>query len=331
MRIKEKRVVVLCIHCYALITIYGDAEVLYYNNIDDLELENPSVVTLGKFDGMHLGHRKLINRVKEISSQRNLNSVMFTFDAPPKAKIENNAYKTIFTKDEKRMLAEKFGIDVLVECPFSESIRNMSADDFICNILLDKIHAKAVVAGTDFRFGKNRQGDAKYLIDNAEKFGFTADIIEKETDESGRDISSTFVREELEKGNIEKANSLLGFDYFISGKIISGMHLGRNLGFPTINITPSSEKLLPPNGVYASFTEINGKTYGSISNIGVKPTVGGTKTGVETFVLDFNEDIYGMNVSVKLCEFMRPEKKFESVDELKTRVYSDIERRKEKL
>ena len=304
---------------------------LYYNSIDDLELKNPSVVTLGKFDGMHIGHRKLIKRVEEISSQRNLTSVMFTFDAPPKAIIENNAYKSIFAKNEKRQLADKFGIDVLVECPFVETIRNMSAKEFIQDILLNKINAKAVVAGTDFRFGKNRQGDAAYLADNAGKMGFTADIIEKETDASGRDISSTYVREELEKGNIEKVNSLLGFDYFISGEIVSGMHLGRNLGFPTINIVPPCEKLLPPNGVYASLTEINGKVYASISNIGIKPTVGGKNLGVETFVLDFNENIYGMKAKVRLHEFMRPEVKFKSVDELKKQVYSDIERRKESL
>ena len=304
---------------------------LYYNNIDDLKLSKSSVVTLGKFDGMHIGHRKLIKRVEEISSQRNLSSVMFTFDVPPRAKIENNTYKNIFTKDEKRALAEKFGIDVLVECPFGEAIRNMSAEDFVRDILLRRINAKAVVAGTDFRFGKNRQGDADYLLNNADKMGFTADIIEKETDETGRDISSTYVREEVECGHIEKANSLLGFEYFISGEVVSGMHLGRSLGFPTINIVPPQEKLLPPNGVYASLTEIGTLVYASISNIGVKPTVGGKELGVETFVLDFNENLYGMKANVRLLKFMRPEKKFASIEELKKQVDSDIEKRRESL
>ena len=288
----------------------------------------PSVVTLGKFDGMHTGHQKLIEKVREIAKERKLQAVMFTFDISPQIKIGKSDYKLIVTRKEKFMLAEKFGIDVLVECPFNEQIRNMSAEDFIKDILIGKINTKAVVAGTDFKFGKNRQGDADYLKKNAAMFGFSVDILEKEKD-GGRDISSTFVREELAKGNIEKANKLLGFEYFLIGEVIGGTHIGRNLGFPTINMAPQPDKLLPPNGVYASLTEIDGKTYKSISNIGVKPTVNGKELGAETFIFDFDGNLYGKTAVVKLLDFMRPEKKFDSVEDLKKQVYTDIQNRKE--
>ena len=288
----------------------------------------PSVVTLGKFDGMHTGHQKLIEKVREIAKERKLQAVMFTFDISPQIKIGKSDYKLIVTRKEKLMLAEKFGIDVLVECPFNEQIRNMSAEDFIKDILIGKINTKAVVAGTDFKFGKNRQGDADYLKKNSAMFGFSVDILEKEKD-GGRDISSTFVREELAKGNIEKANKLLGFEYFLIGEVIGGTHIGRNLGFPTINMAPQPDKLLPPNGVYASLTEIDGKTYKSISNIGVKPTVNGKELGAETFIFDFDGNLYGKTAVVKLLDFMRPEKKFDSVEDLKKQVYTDIQNRKE--
>ncbi|HIV16877.1 MAG TPA: bifunctional riboflavin kinase/FAD synthetase [Candidatus Alectryocaccobium stercorigallinarum] len=288
----------------------------------------PSVVTLGKFDGMHTGHQKLIEKVREIAKERKLQAVMFTFDISPQIKIGKSDYKLIVTRKEKLMLAEKFGIDVLVECPFNEQIRNMSAEDFIKDILIGKINTKAVVAGTDFKFGKNRQGDADYLKKNAAMFGFSVDILEKEKD-GGRDISSTYVREELAKGNIEKANKLLGFEYFLIGEVIGGTHIGRNLGFPTINMAPQPDKLLPPNGVYASLTEIDRKMYKSISNIGVKPTVNGKELGAETFIFDFDGNLYGKTAVVKLLDFMRPEKKFDSVEDLKKQVYTDIQNRKE--
>jgi riboflavin kinase/FMN adenylyltransferase len=301
---------------------------IYYNDLEKIKLNYPSVVTLGKFDGMHIGHQKLISKVDEIAGERNLQAVMFTFDTPPQIKIGKSDHRLIVTKDEKRVLAEKFGIDAFVECPFNEHIRNMSAEDFISGVLVDRLKTKAVVAGTDFKFGKNRQGDARFLKENALRFGLDVYIIEKEKD-GDRDISSTYIREELAEGNIEKANRLLGFEYFILGEVVGGMHIGRNLGFPTINMIPQADKLLPPNGVYASLTDVGGVTYRSISNIGVKPTVGGKELGVETFILDFSGDLYGKTAEVKLLKFMRPEKKFSSVEELKKQVDADIKNRKE--
>lgn len=300
---------------------------LYYRNLEDIKQEVPTVVTLGKFDGMHVGHQKLIKKVDEIAKKRDLQAVMFTFGTAPQVMIGKSDHKFIVTNKEKQFLAEKFGIDVLVECPFTNELRNMSAEDFITEILVKKLKAEAVVAGTDFHFGKNRQGDAEYLKNNAERFGISADIIDKEKD-GDRDISSTYVREELAAGNIEKVNELLGFDYFILGEVVSGMHIGSTLGFPTINMIPPEEKLLPPNGVYDSLTEVDGKTYVSITNIGSKPTVGGKKLGVETFILNFSGDLYGKTAGIKLLKYTRPEIKFDSVDKLKAQIEKDISARK---
>ncbi len=301
---------------------------LYYNDLEKLELGTPSVVTLGKFDGMHRGHQKLIKKAKEIAVKTGGRTVMFTFDVPPQTAFGQDVNGRIVTSLEKRLLAERFGIDVFVECPFTERLRGMSAEEFMDGILKRRLCASAIVAGEDFRFGKDRGGDAAFLLDNSARFGIEAHIVEKEKD-GGRDISSTYIREEIEKGDIKNADRLLGYDYFILGQIVHGKRLGRNLGFPTINITPPTDKLLPPNGVYASATHIDGKSYKSISNIGVKPTVGGGRLGVETFILDFSGDLYGKEVEISLSDFIRPEMRFDSIEQLKERVIYDIEKRRE--
>lgn len=301
----------------------------YYNDINNLNIASGSVVTLGKFDGMHLGHQKLLKRVREISDTRNLSSVMFTFSAPPATAMGGAEQKLIVTREEKKLLAQRFGMDIFIECPFNDSLKNMTADDFVNDVLINRINARAVVAGTDFHFGKNRQGDAAFLEKNAGLFSYGVDIIDKEKD-GERDISSTYVREELAAGHIEKVNALLGYEYFISGEVVGGMHIGHNLGFPTINIAPDKNKLLPPNGVYSSYTHTDGQTYRSISNIGVRPTIGGRALAVETFILDFNGNLYGKGAAVHLIEFMRPEIRFDSIDALKEQVLSDIAKRREK-
>ncbi len=299
----------------------------YFNSLDKVKTDRHTVVTLGKFDGMHVGHQKLIGAVHALARENDAASVMFTFETSPQIKLGQNENKQVVTGYEKRLLAERFGLDILMECPFDDYIKNMSAEDFVEKILIEKFHAGAVVAGTDFRFGRGRVGDAAYLKENAKRFGLIVEIVEKETF-NGRDISSTYVREEIKRGDIPLVNTLLGFEYFVVGEVVAGMHMGNSLGFPTINIVPQKDKLLPPNGVYSSYTEINGQVYTSISNIGVKPTVGENELGVETFILDFSGDLYGQTAAVKLLEFMRPEKKFASLHELKKQVDTDIEKRR---
>ncbi len=302
----------------------------YYNNLYDVKLNRETVITLGKFDGIHRGHQKLFSHVRQLARERNLEQLVFTFDVSPQVKLGKSEYSFLMTNAEKRILSERFGMDVLLECPFTENIRSMEPEEFVRVILCDLLRAKAVVIGDDFRFGKRRAGDAALLWELSEKYGYSVDVIPKIRDEeTGREISSTYVKEELALGHMQKVNTLLGYDYFISGEVVSGMHLGTGFGFPTINILPVKGKMLPPNGVYASVTELDGKQFDSITNIGVKPTVDGGTLGIETFILDFSGDLYGKKVSVQLLEFERPEKKFESVEALKSQVFADIEKRKQ--
>ncbi len=302
----------------------GTGSMRYYNKLEDIIQEKNTVITLGKFDGIHRGHQKLLNEVHRLSHEKDLQTVLFTFDVSPQTRIGKRDYCVIVTNSEKKELVEKFGIDIMIECPFTDQVRNMEAEAFVEDILVNRLKAKALVIGDDFGFGKGRKGTPEFLKAGEKKYGYTVDIIEKEKD-GDRDISSTYVREELIKGDIEKANELLGYRFFVEGEIIHGMHIGTGLGFPTINIVPDKEKILPPNGVYATITEVEGREYHSITNIGVKPTVDGKTLGVETFIYDFEGSLYGKKAYIKLLKFIRNEKKFASIDELKKQVDKDIE------
>lgn len=290
----------------------------------DFQIEEPTVVTIGKFDGRHKGHQKLLGRMLEWKRQRGYKTAVFTFDMAPVALIQGKPQKVITTNQERRNNMEKMGIDYLVEYPFSREVSQLSPEDFVKEILLGKMNAKAIVVGTDCGFGYKRAGDAALLKRLAPELSYEVDVIIKEQDEH-RDISSTYVKEELEQGNIEKANELLGEPYSIHGQVVHGNHLGGPvLGFPTANIIPPPEKFLPPFGVYVSRILVDGCYYGGITNIGRKPTVGGeSPVGVETFVFGIEENLYGKNIEVQLLNFERPERKFDSMEQLKIQLEED--------
>ena len=285
-----------------------------------------TVVTIGKFDGLHRGHQKLVSRVREIAEERLLSSAAFTFAFP-------GARKSLLTKEERREMLHALGVDQLVEKTFSEEIKKMSPEDFVKEILLAELHAAAVVVGTDFRFGYERAGTPETLRKLGEKYGFTVEVLDKEKD-GDRDISSTYVREALAAGNMEKVNELLGYNYSICAEIVHGRKLGRTLGFPTINQVPDPEKALPPYGVYHTRVTIlpkagevgtdAGTTYRGLTNIGNRPTVDGKEVRFETYLYDCDEDLYGRVARVEILSFVRPEKTFASVDELRAQVKSDI-------
>lgn len=288
------------------------------------QAEDPCVITLGKFDGVHRGHKKLLAEVRRLSMENHWRAGVFTFTVSPQVSMGTRKAKMLMTNREKEEYLRDLGIDLLVECPFTEEIRSMEPDRFIREVLLERLQCRAVVAGTDFRFGKDRKGDADYLVQAGKSMGFQTVILQKEMD-GGREISSTYIREELEKGHMEKVEELMGTPYFITGPIIHGRHLGHSLGFPTINQEPAPEKMLPPRGVYFSRTYVGGKVYQGISNIGVKPTVKGDKVGNETYLFDCSLDLYGQEAKVELLSFRRPEKKFDSLDALKNQMSLDIE------
>lgn len=285
-----------------------------------------TVVTLGKFDGLHLGHKELIT---EVMNCKGLTKVLFTFDVNPFGRLFDNSMKVIDTNEERKALVKDFGLDYMINFPFTKETINTLADDFIEKIIHNKLDAKKLVVGTDFRFGKDRLGDVKLLEKRSKDFGYELKVIEKKV-MYGEEISSTRIRELIKKGDVKTANDLLGRTFSFSGEIIHGNNLGHTVGMPTINIKPDESKLLPPFGVYASDTELDGKIYRGITNIGVKPTISeNNAVGVETWLFGLDEDVYGHFAKVNLLDFIRPEMKFASLEEVKKQVNMDVIKAKE--
>ena len=294
----------------------------YIRNTTEFYIEENTVLSLGKFDGIHRGHELLLERMASKKSD-GLAATIFTFDIPPRRGVEQVETKVLTTNEEKMHIFRQMGIDYLVECPFTQEIMCMEAEAFIEKIVR-QLHVKCMVVGEDFRFGHHRRGDYHMLRAYAAQYGYEVVVVEK-MQEDERDISSTFVREEVVKGNIEKANALLGYRYFVSSVVTHGNKIGRTLGIPTINQMPPEEKLLPANGVYISEVFIDEKKYCGITNVGRKPTVGGANPiGVETHLLDFAGDVYDKLVTVEFIKRVREERKFASVEELKAQMQSDI-------
>lgn len=294
----------------------------YIRNTTDFYIEENTVISLGKFDGIHRGHEKLLEYFSEKKAE-GLYGAIFTFDIPPRKNVQHVEAKVLTTNEEKMHIFEQFGIDYLVECPFTPEIMCMEAEDFIAKIVR-QLHVKCLVVGEDFHFGHNRRGDYHMLKEYAGQYGYEVIVVEKIKEEE-RDISSTFVREEIAAGNIERANHLLGYRYFVTGMVKHGNQIGRTIGIPTINQLPPEEKLLPPNGVYVTEVYIGGHKYRGITNVGCKPTIEGKNPiGVETHLLDFAGDAYDTLVTVEFLSRVRGERRFASIEELKEQMQNDI-------
>lgn len=299
----------------------------YIANTTDFQLHEPTVVTLGKFDGRHRGHQKLMAVMEKIKESKGYKTAVFTFSVAPAAMVDGKNYRVLTTNMERVNNMKKTGIDYLIEYPFTAQTQHMGAEEFVRDILVGRMQARAIVVGPDCSFGYQRCGNAQVLASLSEKYGYQLFVIEKEKDEGNRDISSTYIREELDKGNIEKANQLLGEPYAIHGRVVHGNHIGGAvLGFPTANLVPSPAKRLPLFGVYASRVLVEGTYYRGVTNIGRKPTVhSGNPAGVETFLFDLDQDIYGVMIEVQLFTFIRPEQVFGSLEELKEQIGRDKE------
>ena len=297
-------------------------------------IEEPTVVTIGKFDGRHKGHQKLLKEMLRQKECHGWKTAVFTFDMAPMGVVSGKRATVITTNEERRNNMRAMGMDYLVEYPFSREVAAMSPEDFVTEVLVKQMHAKAVVAGPDCSFGHKGAGNAELLRKLGPEYGFETIIIEKKQDDH-RDISSTYIREALHEGNIPLANELLGYSYYVTGEVLHGRQIGRTLGLPTTNLLPPQVKLLPPNGVYLTRTiPMDGEEweYYGITNIGYKPTVGATEQkGVETYLFDYNGDLYGRKLRVEFLEFERPEQKFESLEVLKRRILSDVNWGKSKI
>lgn len=288
----------------------------------DFKLHN-TVVTIGKFDGLHRGHQLLLNNIIEQKKQ-GYNAVMFTFMYHPSNLFSDKEINLIYTEEEKKYLLERSGLDVLVSYPFTEETAAMEPETFIKEVLIEKLDVKKIVVGTDFCFGHNRKGNVSLFEALSHEYGYELIVFDKmKVDDQV--ISSSFIRSEIAEGHIENANSLLGNPYTIIGEVQHGRKIGRTLGFPTTNLIPPQNKLLPPNGVYASITKINGIEHPGVTNIGYNPTVGTTpERRVETFIFDYDANLYGKTIEVVLYALERSEIHFNSLEELKEQMRKDI-------
>ena len=296
----------------------------------DWEVPQRTAVTLGKFDGMHKGHQKLLRKLKKLGGE-DVATVVFTFGTSPYEILKGHT-RILMTNEEKEAFCAQAGADYLIEYPFTEEVCHMSPEDFAQKVLVEQLHAKYIVVGTDFAFGYRRQGNVAFLQKMEESCDFKVFPITKLTDENGREISSTYIREELAQGHMEQVADLAGTPYSISGEIVHGNQFGRTYGIPTINMIPVENKLLPPNGVYVSRVVLEDGTYGGVTNIGVRPTVSEEgKVNMETFLFRFSGDVYGTRARVELLHFLRPERKFATLTELEDQIKQDADKAREIL
>lgn len=286
-------------------------------------LERETAVAIGKFDGVHLGHRRLLEEILE-QKKNGLEACVFTFDPPPSILFGFSEGKELTTREEKRLLFERMGIDILVEFPLTYETAAIPPEAFAEGILANQMNAKFIAAGTDLSFGAKGAGDAALLRKMGENLGFEVKTIEKVCVQ-GVEVNSTFIRQQVKNGNMELAEQFLGTPYTIAATVEHGNRIGRTIGFPTVNLMPAANKLLPPSGVYYSGVLVHGKKYRGISNVGCKPTVTDERViGVETYLYDFDEEIYGESIEVYLYAFKRPEQQFGSLEELKAQLQEDI-------
>lgn len=292
-------------------------------DLKKMDLNRETAVAIGKFDGLHLGHRRLLHEILD-QKQKGLAACVFTFDPAPAVLFGHSDGRELMTKEEKRTILADMGVDILIEFPLTMQTAAIPAEMFVTEILVKQMHVRFIAAGSDLSFGAGGKGDAALLKEMEKDCGFQVKTIEK-VRLGEQEISSTYVREQLEAGNMMLVERLLGRPYTITGTVVHGNRLGRTLGMPTVNLLPSATKLMPPCGVYYSSVLYQGRHYQAISNVGYKPTVTDQQVmGVETYLYDFHSEIYGEEIEVSLHEFKRPEKRFESIEGLKEQLVQDI-------
>ena len=295
-----------------------------FNNIQSYSSEKESILTIGIFDGVHIGHNKILTKLVEESKKNNLSSLIMTFFPHPRMVLQKSQeIKMIDTIDEKIYLFEKTGVDNLIIQPFDENFSKIRAKEFVEEILVKKLKIKHIIIGYDHRFGKDREAS----VDDLKKFGlnymFTVEEIAAQEIHSIA-ISSTKIRNAILKGEIKKCNEYLGRNFMLTGEVVHGDALGKKINFPTANIEiPETYKIIPKNGVYLVKAIINSERYFGMMNIGVRPTIGGEKKSLEIHFFNFKDNIYNKTISVEIICKIRDEEKFSSIDELKIQLKKD--------
>ncbi|MFQ5682620.1 MAG: bifunctional riboflavin kinase/FAD synthetase [Candidatus Binatia bacterium] len=302
-----------------------------YRHIEDRNLSIPNpILTMGNFDGIHLGHQALLRRVIREAKAKGGRSVVLTFEPHPlKILAPGHAPRMILTHKDKMRLLQAFGLDVVIVQTFDQTFAELEAEEFVRRYLIDKLKVDKLWVGRDLRFGRGRKGGAEELVRWGAEGGFGVGIVDSIQLGDAR-ISSSHIRKLIEQGNVHEVNRFLGRYHFVSGRISSGHQRGRGLGFPTANLVAQTE-VLPPDGIYATFLQVGGQRWPSVTSIGLNPTFGEGPRTIECYIFDFEQDLYGRHVQLFFIKRIREEKKFPSADLLVEQIKQDVSRAKKIL
>ncbi|MGL4911670.1 MAG: bifunctional riboflavin kinase/FAD synthetase [Romboutsia sp.] len=290
--------------------------------IDKINNTNKSVITIGNFDGLHKGHQVLIKNTIEYSNSINAQSVVFTFENHPANYFVPGCIKNVISEDEKIRRLESLGIDLIISIPFDEYMTKISSEEFVKDILVDKLNVEKLIIGHDFTFAKNKEGNTELLKVLSEKYDFKLQIVSP-IKIKGKRVSSSYIRDLISNGHLDEVKDYLGYNYMLEGRVIHSKKLGRTIGFPTANIEIENNVIIPKIGTYASKVYVEDEVYFGATNIGYNPTVNGKSISIETNILQFDEDIYEKIIKVEFLELIRDEKKFSSLKELKNQLEKD--------
>ncbi len=295
-----------------------------YKSLDEININESTVVTIGNFDGVHIGHQTLIKYTIDRANSLGYKSVVFTFSNHPVNFFKPNSVKNIMSEEEKEDFINYLGADILVTIPFDEYMTKISAEEFLREDLIGKLNMKSIVVGHDFSFARNREGNARFLEDMIEKYGYELKVFNPIKGE-GQRISSTLIREAIESGDMKKAKDYLGRFFLMKGKVYKSKQNGRKIGFPTANMEIDDGRVLPRGGIYASRVKVRDKYYYGATNVGYNPTVKGKGYSIETYIFDFDDNIYGEIITFEFIERIRDEVKFDSLEELGKQIEKDAE------
>lgn len=298
------------------------------NNLEEIKNIPPCSIALGNFDGVHVGHRTLISKAVDKARQLGIKSAVFTFSNHPKNLFAGETVvKNIIYQEEKAALIEKLGVDYLVNVEFTREIAGMNPMNFIDDLLVDKMNLREAFCGFNYHFGYRAAGNPDVLRKRGIVKGFNVNEMEPVTI-GGDVVSSTLIRSLIRSGDVDECEKYLGRKYSIGGEVVVGNRLGRTIGFPTSNIMIDENMVTPPNGVYITNCIYNGQKYNSVTNVGVKPTIGEFKKNMETHIFDFNKELYGKHIQIEFLKMTREEVKFSSVEELSAQIVRDCEEAK---